>query len=75
MTEHVPCAAPQDQTVPGEPACMPLSAALETFERRYILRVLRRCRGHKADTARALGINRKTLYKKLKKYQCLQELS
>jgi len=41
---------------------------LEELEREYIRRVLRRVRGHKSQAARILGINRKTLLEKRKRY-------
>ena len=50
---------------PPEPA--PL--ALRDLERQHILRTLRLFNGQKSETAKALGIDRKTLREKLKKYQ------
>ncbi len=41
---------------------------LEEVERRHILRTLERCEGNKSQTARILGINRTTLWKKLIRY-------
>lgn len=41
---------------------------LSELEREYIKRVLRRVRGHKGRAARILGINRKTLLEKRKRY-------
>ncbi len=41
---------------------------LEEVERRYILHVLKVCNGNKTTTARILGLDRKTLYRKLKQY-------
>lgn len=41
---------------------------LEEVERRHILRTLERCEGNKSQTARVLGINRTTLWKKLIRY-------
>jgi DNA-binding NtrC family response regulator len=41
---------------------------LEELERRYIQRVLETVRGNKADAARILGVDRKTLYRKLERY-------
>jgi two-component system response regulator AtoC len=38
---------------------------LEEVERRYILRVLEAVGGRRSDAARVLGIDRKTLYRKL----------
>ena len=42
--------------------------SLKDLERDHILLTLQRCDGHKSDTARALGIDRKTLREKLKRY-------
>jgi DNA-binding NtrC family response regulator len=46
----------------------PASVALKDLERDHIIRTLRTFEGHKSETARALGIDRKTLREKLKKY-------
>ncbi len=42
--------------------------SLEEMERDYILRVLREFHGNQSKTSQVLGIDRKTLYLKLKKY-------
>jgi DNA-binding NtrC family response regulator len=42
--------------------------SMEEVERRYILRVLEALGGNKAAAARVLGIERKTLYRKLEHY-------
>jgi|UniRef100_A0A7C5AN17 two-component system response regulator HydG len=42
---------------------------LRDLEREHILRTLKRFGGRKSETARALGIDRKTLREKLKRYQ------
>ena len=44
------------------------SFSLEELEKRYIQFVLRRTKGRRQETARILGINRKTLAAKIKKY-------
>ncbi len=44
-----------------------LRDSLAAPERQIILQTLRECRGNRAATADALGINRTTLYKKMKK--------
>jgi DNA-binding NtrC family response regulator len=41
---------------------------MEEVERRYILRVLQAVAGNKTAAARVLGIERKTLYRKLERY-------
>jgi two-component system response regulator HydG len=50
----------------------PLGSAeltLEALERKYILHVLRQERGHQSRAAERLGIDRRTLYRKLKEYR------
>jgi two-component system response regulator HydG len=43
-------------------------ASLRDLERDHIIQTLQRFAGHKSETARALGIDRKTLREKLKRY-------
>lgn len=43
-------------------------ATLETVERRQILRVIRATKGNLSKAAQVLGIDRRTLYRKLEKY-------
>jgi DNA-binding NtrC family response regulator len=47
---------------------LPLAEAVADFEREYLLRALRRCKWHKAQTAELMGVSRKTLWHKLKLY-------
>lgn len=42
--------------------------ALEEIERRYILRVLTAVQGNKSRAAQVLGLDRKTLYRRLERY-------
>jgi two-component system, NtrC family, response regulator HydG len=42
--------------------------SLKDLERNHIIQTLQRCDGHKSETARALGIDRKNLREKLKRY-------
>jgi two-component system, NtrC family, response regulator HydG len=42
--------------------------SLEELERRYILRVIKLLAGNKARAAQLLGLDRRTLYRKLEKY-------
>ncbi|MEJ2679661.1 MAG: helix-turn-helix domain-containing protein [Gemmatimonadota bacterium] len=42
---------------------------LERLEREYILEVLEEVGGHRGNAADLLGIDRRTLYRKLKQYQ------
>ncbi len=44
------------------------AVSLKDLERDHILLTLQRCGGHKSETAQALGIDRKTLREKLKRY-------
>jgi len=43
-------------------------APLEEIERRYIIRVLEKVGGHQINAARLLGIDRRTLYRRLRQY-------
>ena len=45
-----------------------LAAAREQFERQYILKVLDRTRDNKTEAARILGVSRKALWEKCKRY-------
>ncbi len=60
-------AGPLMVSVPCEQ--QPLGKAVEAFESQYIRCILNLNEGLKSKTAAMLGINRKTLYLKLKKYQ------
>jgi DNA-binding NtrC family response regulator len=48
--------------------CVRRGAPLEEVERQYIMLMLERHRGNQIKTATALGIDRRTLYRKLKQY-------
>ena len=50
------------------PAAESSSVSLKDLERDHILQTLQRFDGHKSETARALGIDRKTLREKLRRY-------
>ncbi len=47
---------------------MAREASLEDLERDYIAMILRRTRGHQIRTATILGIDRRTLYRKIRQY-------
>jgi hypothetical protein len=47
--------------------------SLKELERQHILEVLRSVGGNKALTSRHLGLDRKTLYRKLKEYSIAEE--
>ena len=49
-----------------DPALLP---TLEAVERRYVLHVLEQVRGNKSSAAKILGLDRRTLYRKLERYQ------
>jgi DNA-binding NtrC family response regulator len=57
----------------SRPAGVPLSEALrlvtERLERQWIQAAFRSCLGNRTETARALGIDRKTLFDKLHRYR------
>jgi DNA-binding NtrC family response regulator len=58
---------PQDFTLRVQPAAEPAQALAEV-ERAHILRVLEECGGNQTRAAELLGIDRVTLYHKLKRY-------
>ena len=47
--------------------------SLEALEKEHIKRVLKETKGHRGQTASLLGIDRKTLYQKIKKYRLNKE--
>jgi len=47
--------------------------ALEEIERRYILRVLEAVHGNKSRAAQVLGLDRKTLYRRLERYGAISD--
>jgi len=57
-----------DEEVSGSPADVPADLPLEEVEKATILKTLESTMGNKSEAARRLGITRKTLHKKLKKY-------
>ena len=52
-----------------KPAVGPENLPLEEVEKRSILEALAACGGNKSEASRRLGITRKTLRKKLEKYE------
>jgi DNA-binding NtrC family response regulator len=46
---------------------VPLQEAKEEFERRYVLEVLERNGGNRARTARALGVDPRTIFRLLER--------
>jgi DNA-binding NtrC family response regulator len=69
-TPHAPVAtAGAPDTLPGAAEAVgPLDAALVEFERDYVLRALAQNGGNRSLTASRLGISRKALWAKLKRY-------
>ncbi|MFH2013327.1 MAG: sigma-54 dependent transcriptional regulator [Pseudomonadota bacterium] len=47
---------------------LPENVTIEELERDYIVKTLKKTKGHKINTANILGIDRRTLYRKIKKY-------
>jgi len=72
VLSHGPYLEPADMVFAGTvltPSATPgSSASLRDLERDHILETLQRCNGHKSEAARALGIDRKTLREKLRRY-------
>lgn len=62
---QLPAGALPTPTIEGN---MPLTEAIEQFELFYIPHILKANKGHKGKTADILNIDRKTLYRKLKKF-------
>jgi DNA-binding NtrC family response regulator len=52
----------------GEPAAAPAPGSLEAMERQHIVATLRQVGGHRAKAATVLGIDPKTLYRKILAY-------
>lgn len=50
---------------------LPLKQAIERFERQYVLNTLERYQWHREQTAEALAISEKTLYRKMKQHDLL----
>jgi len=63
-TDHLPPHFAMQKSVPS-----PSSKTLEDIEKEHIIRVLAETDGNQSQAANVLGINRKTLYKKIKKYK------
>ncbi len=61
---------PDDLSIPSVSAAKETTpdATLEKMEKEHILRVLRESGGNQSKASQTLGIDRKTLYLKLKKY-------
>lgn len=55
----------------GTPAAPEQPSTLQAAERAHILATLNTCKGHRGNTARALGISERNLYRKLREYDLL----
>jgi len=56
------------------PQSAPVAASLEEMERQMIFRALDQTSGHHERAAKVLGISRRTLTRKLKKYEAANAL-
>ena len=59
---------PREDLLPDNVTLIPENLSLEEIEKNAILATLEATAGNKSETARKLGINRRTLYMKLKKF-------
>ncbi|MFO0762001.1 MAG: sigma-54 dependent transcriptional regulator [Byssovorax sp.] len=59
--------SPEAQPAPGASLRIDLGSQLDDIERRELLAALARCAGNKAEVARSLGMQRTTLYYRLKR--------
>ena len=66
-----PLLRPEDLDFPAEqlPPLAPLEEAREEFERRYVLEALQRHGGNRARTARALGVDPRTIFRLLERME------
>jgi two-component system response regulator AtoC len=71
MLEDLPGELREKAVVPGAASSAPLT--IDELEKQHILRVLRECGGHRGRSADVLGINRRTLYRKLLEYGVARE--
>ena len=55
----------QNVRTPATSGEVPELLTLEEIERRHVLRVLEACNSNRTDAAKILGLDRKTLYRKL----------
>ncbi len=67
--EHLPPDVIERHRSKASPVAMrPLHEAMAQYEREYLRAALELCQGHKSATAAMLGISRKNLWEKLKRY-------
>ena len=63
----------REKAVAAEAGGEPAPVTLDALERQHILKTLRECGGHRGRSAELLGINRRTLYRKLIEYGVAKE--
>ncbi len=68
LSGHLPVEASGNGNRPAIDDNLPLDKAIEEFEKFYIPRTLELHDEHKGKTAESLNVDRKTLYRKLKKF-------
>ena len=67
MPEDLPeKVAPRIEPVLADGKVLPLKEAMKQWERRVLLESLRSFQGNRKETPRGLGINRTTLYNKMR---------
>ena len=66
-SEDLPQTTQEDLLVPPPP--LDVEATLEDMEKEYIINVLAETEGNQTKASQILGINRKTLYKKIHRYK------
>jgi two-component system response regulator AtoC/two-component system response regulator HupR/HoxA len=67
VSRPTPVASTEIEPHAPEASTRDLGSRLEDMERRELLTALERCNGNKAEVARSLGIQRTTLYYRLKR--------
>jgi DNA-binding NtrC family response regulator len=70
--EPLEARAPKLREVPA--IQRPLPQALDTLERQHIVDVLRQVSGNRMAAAKMLGISRRALYRRLERYQLVDEV-
>lgn len=66
---------PQQGTMPVLEDALARDLSLEELEREYIRRVLAKTNGHKGNAAKILGLDRRTLYRKVAELEALDGLA
>lgn len=71
QSTSLPVEAENGSSINAKQKIWNLRMALEEFEKQLIIEALKENLGHRGKTASILGIDRKTLYTKLKKYKII----